>query len=62
MSHDIARILRHLDDDHDDATIVSIICTAGWHGEPCNEARTQSAGRMPCACDCHTTLARTETP
>jgi hypothetical protein len=61
MSDIFQRLLR-LREAEQHGTIVSIICTAGWHGDPCDEARAQSASRMPCACDCHQTTTRPETP
>lgn len=48
----IPAILRRLEDDAE-GSIVSMICTAGWHGEPCTEAGRQSASKIPCSCPCH---------
>jgi len=52
MTGIVPRILRLLEQDTE-GTIVSIICTAGWHGEPCDAAREQSASKLPCDCTCH---------
>ena len=51
----IARVISILagDEARDQGTIVSMICTAGWHGEPCDAAREQSASKLPCDCTCH---------
>lgn len=36
-----------------EGTIVSVICTAGWHGEACDESRRLSSINLRCSCTCH---------
>lgn len=48
----ILRLMARREED-DQGSIVSVICVIGWHGEPCDAAREQSASRVPCSCSCH---------